>query len=171
MAQLRLALTALVLIAMSALVGGCALFDSFWSGIPSQQGVSYASNDDGPLWPLASKDKVKKAAKACGRDLTPQEAKQLAQKALQKAGGAQQLKALLEGKGKKLKLDKALGCKVLGKKKKQTNPAFALDVGIEQGTGEEEVGALIEIPAGDNAALYISEVAPLTNWPRICELS
>ena len=46
----------------------------------------------------------------------------------------------------------------MGKKKKQTNPAFALDVGIEQGTGEEEVGALIEIPAGDNAALYISEV-------------
>ena len=46
----------------------------------------------------------------------------------------------------------------MGKKKKQINPAFALDVGIEQGTGEEEVGALIEIPAGDNAALYISEV-------------
>ena len=158
MAQLRFAWIATTLIAMGVLMGGCALFDGFWGG-PSERESALALNDDGPLWPLMGKGKVKKVASACGRDLSPQEAKQQAQQMLQKAGGAKQLKALLEGKGKKLKLDKALGCKIKGKQKQNANTAMAFEVGIEQETaGVEEIGTLVEIPAGDDASLYINEV-------------
>jgi hypothetical protein len=79
--------------------------------------------------------------------LAPGQAKKLAEKALKEKPEVKALAQALKGKGKKLVLSRAHGCKVKGKAKGQGLSAMQ----------ESPDFTLIEVPAGSDAALYLLE--------------
>ncbi len=139
-----------LLLALGALAG-CAQFSGWFRDAP--EGVA-ASFEGSYAWEMLGVERGKQP-QACGAALGAQAAKAKAQELLSRMREAQQLQALLGARGKPLKLGKAAACRV-----KRDQPKRGRGVALQDGgpTGEEEIGTLVEIPAGSDAALYLAEV-------------
>jgi len=104
----------------------------------------------------------------CVEDLSKREAKKEAREALEEEE-VQELKDALAGLGKRLKLNKAQGCKVEVSNSTESGsssqPQWAA---LSSSDGTD--GVLLEIPAGKDAALYVLELGEdLTAWASIKE--
>jgi len=104
----------------------------------------------------------------CVEDLSKREAKKEAREALEEEE-VQGLKDALAGLGKRLKLNKAQGCKVevseLTESGSSSQPQWAA---LSDSDGTD--GVLLEVPAGKDAALYVLELGEdMAAWASIKE--
>jgi len=142
---------------MVGILTGCSLF--FPNDSVDQ--ASKGSNDISSSWLIAAQGQG--GPPACVKALAPGQAKKLADKALKENVEVQALAQALKGRGKKLNTFKAHGCKVKGKAKGQGLSAM-------QTSGDE--ATLIEVPAGNDAALYLLENTEDGNeWVSLKEVS
>jgi hypothetical protein len=135
---------------------GCSLFFSNDVTDPALQ-----STDESSMWLIAAQGQA--SPPQCVSALSRGQAKRLAEKILNAKQEAKLLKQALEKRGKKLVLSRAHGCKVKNKPKGQGLSAM-------QTSGDE--ATLIEVPAGNDAALYLLENTEDGNeWASLKEVS